>query len=274
MRFAVCARPDREPAMRAGAGATAYLRAAGHEVAAVSLDSRTLEDEVGNAEVACVFGGDGTMLRAARALAPLGVALLGVNLGRLGFLSGTTVDGFERTIVDVAAGRYETEDRTLLDARLWRGDEEAVHVLALNDVVVARGEFVRSIHLDVRIDGEPFTVYWSDGLIVATATGSTAYGFSVGGPLILPHSRAFMMVPIAPHLSFGNAVVLERDQMLSFGVLDEPARLSCDGQEEHALRVGDRIEVCRSATVARFVRTATMPPFLSLLRQKILKEGN
>jgi NAD+ kinase len=143
----------------------------------------------------------------------------------------------------------------------------------LNDVVVARGSLVRSIHVDVRIDGEPFTVYWADGLIVATATGSTAYGFSVGGPIVLPRSDALMIVPIAPHLSFRNAVVLDGDQRLELIVQDEPARLSLDGQEEHDLAVGDRVEVRRSDTIVQLVRTASMPPFLSLLKRKILKEG-
>ena len=93
-----------------------------------------------------------------------------------------------------------------------------------------------------------------------------------GGPLIIPSSRAIMMVPVAPHLSFPNAVVLDVDQTIALEVLDEPARLSLDGQEEHDLHVGDRIEVRRAQAVARFVRTATMRPFLTLLRKKILKE--
>src|SRR5437867_2179437 len=149
---------------------------------------------------------------------------------------------------------------------------DAARALALNDVVVARGAMVRSIHLAVRVDGEPLIVYWADGLIVATATGSTAYGFSVGGPLILPGSRAITMVPIAPHLSFGNAVVFDPDQVLEIEVQDSPARLSLDGQEEHDLRAGDRITVRRAEAVARFARTAHARPFVELLREKILKE--
>jgi NAD+ kinase len=143
--------------------------------------------------------------------------------------------------------------------------------LALNDVVVARGAAVRSIHVAVRVDGDPLIVYWADGVIVATATGSTAYGFSVGGPLILPSSQAIMLVPIAPHLSFGNAVVFDPEQRIELEVRD-PSRISIDGQEEHDLRAGDRIAVRRSETVAKFVRTSHARPFLSLLREKILKE--
>ncbi|MGH2500028.1 MAG: NAD(+)/NADH kinase, partial [Candidatus Limnocylindria bacterium] len=253
--------------------AVARLRRAGHDVVRISLDSASLARDIGGASVACVFGGDGTMLRAARALAPLGVALLGVNLGRLGFLTVTAPEEFDATIAEVAAGRYRREERALLEARLLREGEERLRALALNDVVVARGAPVRSIHVECDIDGEPFTVYLADGLIVATATGSTAYGFSVGGPLILPHSQAILLVPIAPHLSFPNAVVLDPDQRISLRLRDEPARLSLDGQEEHDLRAGDRIDVRRSDAVAAFVRTASMKPFLELLKQKILKEG-
>ena len=271
MKLAFAVRPDWQFAIDAAHEAADRARGRGHEVVEVSLDSRSLAREVSGVEVACVFGGDGTMLRAARALAPLGIAILGINLGRLGFLAGGSLEELDGLLEEIASGQWTCEERTLLQARLTRDGAADLEALALNDVVVARGREVRSIHIDVRIDGGPFTVYWADGLIVATATGSTAYGMSVGGPLIIPSSRAIMIVPIAPHLSFPNAVVLDVDQTIALEVL-EPARLSLDGQEEHDLRVGDRIEVRRAQTVARFVRTGTMRPFLTLLRKKILKE--
>ena len=273
MKIGIAFRRDRAAALDAAQGAGTRLRAAGHEVIEILLDSPKVGVEASSADVACVFGGDGTILRAARALAPVGVPILGVNLGRLGFLTATSVEDLDRTLLEVTSGRFECEDRTLLHASLVRDGTELVHVNALNDVVVARGSLVRSIQVEVRIDGEPFTVYWADGLIVATATGSTAYAFSVGGPIILPHSQALMFVPIAPHLSFRNAVVLEGDQRLELIVKDHAARLSLDGQEEHDLLAGDRVDVRRSDTVVKLVRTASMPPFLSLLKKKILKEG-
>jgi NAD+ kinase len=259
-------------AVDAARDAATRARTKGHEVVEVKLDSPSLAREVAGAEVAIVFGGDGTMLRAARALAPLAIPMLGVNLGRLGFLAGGSLGELDGFLAEIAAGRCTTEERTLLEAHVHRKGTADIDALALNDVVVARGREVRSIHIGVTIDGAPFTTYWSDGLIVATATGSTAYGMSVGGPLIIPSSRAIMIVPIAPHLSFPNAVVLDVDQTIALEVLDEPARLSLDGQEEHDLHVGDRIDVRRAKPVARFVRTGTMRPFLTLLRKKILKE--
>jgi NAD+ kinase len=272
MKLAFAVRPDWTVAVDAARDAATRARTKGHEVVEVKLDSPSLAREVAGAEVAIVFGGDGTMLRAARALAPLAIPMLGVNLGRLGFLAGGSLGELDGFVAEIAAGRCTTEERTLLEAHVHRKGTADIDALALNDVVVARGREVRSIHIGVTIDGAPFTTYWSDGLIVATATGSTAYGMSVGGPLIIPSSRAIMIVPIAPHLSFPNAVVLDVDQTIALEVLDEPARLSLDGQEEHDLHVGDRIDVRRAKPVARFVRTGTMRPFLTLLRKKILKE--
>lgn len=273
MKFAICSRTDRPAAIAAAADAAKDLRAKGHEVAEVALDSGSLARDIEGADIVCIFGGDGTMLRAARQIAPLGVPMLGVNVGRLGFLTGTNVAELAGTMAEVLAGRYECENRTVLAATVTR-DRKAIHdVRALNDVVIARGAQVRAIHVDVRIDGGPFTVYWADGIIVATATGSTAYAMSVGGPLMLPIAEDMVIVPIAPHLSFGNAMVLRSDQRVTLDVLDEPARISVDGQEEHDLKTGDRIEVRRAEKPARFVRTSTMRPFLQLLRQKILKEG-
>ncbi len=271
MKLAFAVRPDWQYAIDAAHDAAERARGRGHEVVEVSLDSSGLAREVAGVAIACVFGGDGTMLRAARALSPLGIPILGINLGRLGFLAGGSLDELDGLIEEVVAGTYTCEERTVLQARMTRSGGLTLEALALNDVVVARGKEVRSIHIDVRIDGAPFTVYWADGLIVATATGSTAYGMSVGGPLIIPSSRSIMIVPIAPHLSFPNAVVLDVDQTITLEVL-EPSRLSLDGQEEHDLLVGDRIEVRRAETVARFVRTPSMRPFLTLLRKKILKE--
>lgn len=271
MKVAIAVRSTYERAATAAREAAARIRAGGHDVVDVALEDRVVAD-VRGAEVVLVFGGDGTMLRAARAFAPTGVPLLGVNLGHLGFLTITTVEDLDAAFADVVEGRSAIEERAMLDMRLVRRGGELARSLALNDVVVARAARVRSIRVAVRIDEEPLVAYWADGVITATATGSTAYGFSVGGPLILPSSRAITLVPIAPHLSFGNAFVFDPDQRIELELQDEPARISIDGQEEHDLRRGDRIQVRRADRVVRLVRTAHARPFLSLLRQKILKE--
>jgi NAD+ kinase len=271
MKVAVCVRPNFAEAVTAAKAAAERIRSLGHQVVEIGLDD-VRDDLLKGVEIATVFGGDGTMLHASRALAPRGVPLLGVNIGHLGFLTIATTAEFEAAFADVAAGRFEVEERTMLDARLLRAGQELTRGLALNDVVVARGTLVRSIHIHVTVDEAPLIQYWADGVITATATGSTAYAFSVGGPLILPTSLNITLVPIAPHLSFANAFVFDPDQRITLDVQDEPARLSIDGQVEHDVKAGDRVEVARSRTVARLVRTAHARPFLSLLRQKILKE--
>ena len=272
MKIALASRPDWPESVDIAKKLAVKLRLAGHEIFEVALDGHALPIGISAAGIACVFGGDGTVLRAARALSPHDIPILGVNLGRLGFLTATTITEFDAALADVVAGRFELEVRAMLDARVIRDRNEFARGLALNDVVVARGKPVRSIRVAVKVDGEPLIVYWADGLIVATATGSTAYGFSVGGPLILPASSTITMVPIAPHLSFGNAIVFDPQQVLELEVRDEPAVLSFDGQEEHDLKSGDLIVVRKAETVARFARTAHARPFVELLRQKILKE--
>jgi NAD+ kinase len=271
MKVAVCSRPNFADAMRAARSAAGRIRSFGHEVVEVGLDD-VKDGPLEGVELAAVFGGDGTMLHAARALAPRGVPLLGVNMGHLGFLTIATTGEFDAAFADVTAGRFEVEERAMLDTRLLRAGREIATGLALNDVVVARGALVRSIHVQVTVDDAPLILYWADGVITATATGSTAYAFSVGGPLILPTSLNITLVPIAPHLSFPNAFVFDPDQRIALDVQDEPARLSIDGQVEHDVKTGDRVEVRRSQTTAKLVRTAHATPFLSLLREKILKE--
>ena len=271
MRVAVCYRPNFADAATAAHAVAKRMNAAGHQVSDVTLGALK-PGTLDGVQLACIFGGDGTMLHAARALAPYPIPMLGVNLGHLGFLTMVTIDEFDAAFADVAAGRYEVEERAMLDARLVRHGTEAGRELALNDVVVARGAPVRSIHVAVTVDGDPLIVYWADGVIAATATGSTAYAFSVGGPLLLPTAQSIALAPIAPHLSFANAFVFEPDQVIELQVQDEPARLSVDGQLEQDLSAGDRVIVRRAGVVAKLARTAHAKPFLSLLRQKILKE--
>ncbi len=274
MKVALLAPRSRAEAVAAASEATAWLRRRGVEMTEGDLDQPASVDRaVSGATVVCVFGGDGTMLRAARLVAPHGAGILGVNLGRLGFLTIASMSELPALLEDVLAGRFTIEERMLLESTLSRGRRALGRDLALNDVVVARGNAVRSIHVAVQIDGEEFTTYWADGVIIATATGSTAYAFSVGGPVVIPRARTMLFVPIAPHLSFRNAVVLDEGQRLRLVVQDTPSRLSVDGRHERELEAGDSVEVAPASVNARFVRTAKVRPFLALLRDKILKEG-
>src|SRR5258708_495941 len=167
MKVAVCSRPNFADAATAAKAAAQRVRELGHEVVEVGLDDPK-RAQLAGVEIAAIFGGDGTMLHAARALAPRGVALLGVNIGHLGFLTIATTTQFDAAFADVAAGRYEVEERAMLDARLVRGGREIAAGLALNDVVVARAALVRSIHVQVTADTAPLIQYWADGVITAT----------------------------------------------------------------------------------------------------------
>ena len=273
MKIALLTLRGRPEAVAAARDATAWLRQRRVDVSEGDLDRPdTVAAAIRDATIACVFGGDGTMLHASRLTAPHGVGILGVNLGRLGFLTIASMSELPAILEDVLAARYTIEERMLLDATVSRDGRKIERALALNDVVVARGREVRSVHVHVQIDGEEFTTYWADGLIVATATGSTAYAFSVGGPVIIPRARTMLFVPIAPHLSFRNAVVLDEGQRVRL-VPEDGARISIDGQIERDLAAGDTIEITPATVNARFVRTERVRPFLALLRDKILKEG-
>ena len=229
-------------------------------------------DGVVGTEVALVLGGDGTFLRAAEDARAAGVPLLGVNLGHVGFLAETEVDALEATVAAIVECRYEVEQRLTLGITVTLDNEVIAEDWALNEAAVEKSSREKMLEVSVSVDDRPLLRFGCDGVICATPTGSTAYAFSVGGPLILPTSLNITLVPIAPHLSFPNAFVFDPDQRIMLDVQDEPARLSIDGQVEHDVKSGDRVEVGRSKTVARLVRTAHARPFLSLLRQKILKE--
>src|SRR5690349_4449052 len=160
---------------------------------------RKLEVLGKQADLAVVIGGDGTMLNIARTLAPFEVPLVGVNQGRLGFLTDISVDNMVSTIGTILDGKFVTEKRMLLEGRVRRGSKKAMEVLAFNDVVVTKGTRGNMVELEVRINGEFIYNQRSDGLIVASPTGSTAYAMSAGGPIVHPSLSMMSLVPVSPH---------------------------------------------------------------------------
>ncbi len=201
-------------------------------------------------------GGDGTVLRAARAVIPHPVTLLGVNVGRVGFLTEITpAELFERldAILD-GAGRIET--RAMVETETIRGGEELRdHFHALNDVVVGRAAIGRTVQFSVRTDSTTIGDYRADGVIVATATGSTAYSLSVGGPILHPESREILVTPVAPHLAPANSVVLPAGALVEVQIAPaQHAILSIDGEPDMNLAGGDIVRVRTSEYTARFLR--------------------
>lgn len=207
---------------------------------------RELEDLGRDAELAIVMGGDGTMLNIARTLAPYDVALVGVNQGRLGFLTDISLDTMYETISAILDGQCVTEDRMLLQGEIHRGGEQVLDVLAFNDVVVSKGIEGNMVEFEVRIDGEFIYHQRSDGLIIATPTGSTAYALSAGGPIVHPSLRVISLVPVSPHTLSNRPILVGSDSVIEIILSsDSDAHAHFDSHSHYALREGDRVIIKR-----------------------------
>ena len=221
------------------------------------------------AKLAVVLGGDGSMLNAARNLAPHGVPLVGVNQGRLGFMTDIAQSRMHESMAEIIEGRYSVEDRTLLTAEVIRRDRTVISEIALNDVVVSKGTVGRLIEFLVHIDGEFVYDLRSDGLIVATPTGSTAYALSSNGPILHPQVPGFALVPISPHTLSNRPIAVSDDAHIELTLRHAvDAQLHFDGQPRQELSAGDRIAIRRSPHGIRFVH----PPgysYFAMLREKL-----
>lgn len=252
---AVLYHPYRRKAVLEADWLTATLRDAGVDTSIGSgWDEDTALRLCCDRQLVVAFGGDGTIIHLARLGSRYGVPVLGVNLGRVGFLAEMTPEALHDRVDDLLACRFWIEERSMLDvACRLRGRE--FHFLCLNEVAVARGVAPRAIHVNTTLDGERFMTYTADGVLVATATGSTAYSLAAGGPILYPESRDFLLTPVAPHLHIGRSMVVPESTRVGLSVESErPAVVSVDGEDGHAMRPGDTVEVIRSRNVARFVR--------------------
>ncbi len=209
-------------------------------------------------DMVVAIGGDGAMLRAARLCAPYEVPVLGVNVGRLGFL--TEIRGPKKwpaALETLLAGDYWIEQRMMLGYQAWRGSDLLATGHALNDVVVGRGATASTVWLETYIDRAWTTTFASDGLIIATATGSTAYALAAGGPILPPGLRNILIVPVAPHLSMDRPIVISEGSVIDVFVAPETRAqivLTVDGQLDAHLQLEDRVTVQAGENVSRFVR--------------------
>ena len=223
-------------------------------------------------DMVVALGGDGWMLRAGRITAEAGVPVLGVNLGRLGFLAEVQPAEWRSVFDRVCAGDYWIEQRMMLHTEVWRGDQHRQSFDVLNEVVVSRGATVRAVRLETHIDGGWLTTYVADGLIIATPTGSTAYALAVGGPILPPDLKNILLIPVAPHLSMERAIVLARGSTVTIIVhMDHEAVISGDGAIEYPLNSGDRIIIEAGPHTARFVRTQDPSYFYRTLMERMGK---
>jgi NAD+ kinase len=255
------------------------IRTAGHTVAferdtAIGLaehDWPVLSTaEIGEkAQLAIVLGGDGTMLGIARQLAPYDVPLVGINQGRLGFMTDISLKEMQRVVQEILAGEHDIEERTLLSAQIVRNDQVMLDALALNDVVVARGAVSGMVELTVAVDGRFMYSQRSDGLIVSTPTGSTAYALSAQGPILHPRLKGIVMVPIAPHSLSNRPIALPDDVHIEITITGgREVSANFDMQAYTALQHGDRITVARAPKTIRFYHPVGYSYFATL-RQKL-----
>ncbi len=225
-------------------------------------------------DIAVVVGGDGTMLGIARELSRYGVPLVGINQGRLGFITDVPIGQYKEALAPMLAGDYEEEQRSMLEGDVWRDGERIFEGLSLNDVVVSRGATASMVELRVDIDGEFVANMRADGLIVASPTGSTAYALSAGGPILHPSVAGWVVVPIASHTLSNRPIVLpDRGEVVIGIVSGKDISANFDMHNLASLIPGDQIKVRRSAHKVRFLHPRGWSYYATLRRKLRWYEG-
>ena len=276
MRVGLVVHGGRPEAVKAAADLVGWCRERG--VTPVGLEDVDIgadeEDHGGPLDLVVTFGGDGTLLRGALVAAEVGAPVLGVNVGRLGFLTEAEPQELPEVMEELLAGRLEVDERLSLAAEV-EGAPQAGPFWALNEIALEKGSRHRLATLAVKVGGDLVTTFSSDAVIVATPTGSTAYSFSAGGPIVSPGARCLLITPVAPHMVFDRTLVSSADETVSIEVVgDEPALLSPDGRPTVELPVGSRVNVRLSDRPARLLRRPRTETFFAKLRRKFfLPEG-
>jgi NAD+ kinase len=271
-RIGLAYNPTSDPAVELRERASGWADA--HRIdqwAAPAADREALHRELPGTDVLLVLGGDGTFLRAAHAVIEDDVPLLGINSGKVGFLSKVEATEIERVLAKLVEARYQIEPRMALEGRIIRGSEPiGDRLLALNDVVIARGSLARVVRLDTSIDSSHLASFIADGLVVASPTGSTGYSFSAGGPILGPTARNLVVTPIAGYLTTIRSVVVGPTAVVRCRVVDaHEALVSVDGREDIPLAVGDVVEVRAIERPVRLVEPEGSLPFWDLVRRKV-----
>lgn len=263
---------ERRPEARTLAEALARkLRSEGRHVwVAEREEGQSIVDALPRAELVLVLGGDGTILSAARLCAPLAKPILGINFGRVGFLTELEPSEVDEKLPLYLNGDYWVDERSMLQAEI-AGDGGYDRLLALNDVALVRGAEPRVIHVKVTIDGHYYNTTVADGIIVSTATGSTAYNLAAGGPILHPQVRSVVITPIAPHLAADRSLILEPNAVTTLELDEESgtAVLSADGQINHAFAAHSQVVIRANSHVTRFLRRRPPTYFYRVLSGKL-----
>ncbi|MFC1873840.1 NAD(+)/NADH kinase [Chloroflexota bacterium] len=229
--------------------------------------------QVSGTDLILSVGGDGTILRAAQAVIPEPTPITGINLGRLGFMTELSVDEAMAKLPALLAGEGWLDERCLLEAKLSPADKRNGSpgtFYALNDVVVARGDVARVVYVDVTIDEQPLAAYKADGVILATATGSTGYALAAGGSILHPQADEYLLLPIVPHLSAAYPLVLPAKTTVKLGVSPtQAAALSIDGHINLLLSSGGVVTVKHSTHTVKFLRIHPETSFYGTLQQRL-----
>ena len=256
-----------------------FLRGRGHTVLLASqtaehlgiddFPTRNLQDLAIDSDAVVVLGGDGTMLSIARELAPRGVPLIGINQGRLGFLTDITVDHMYDAVAEILSGQYMAEERILLNGQVHRGGERVFESTAFNDVVVGKGGSGRLIDLEIAINGEFVQSQRADGLVVTSPTGTTAYALSAGGPIMHPTLEAVALVPICPHTLSARPIVVSSHARIELHLTyADDARVHFDGQHHFDLLRGDHVWITRASRPITLLHPHSYS-YYDTLRQKL-----
>jgi NAD+ kinase len=268
---------DRPVAQRLAREAATWLQGRGVEVRLPAEDAPSadlvelgvpLDEFARNLDLAISLGGDGTMLRTVDLVYESGAAVLGVNVGQMGYLTEVEPDGLQRALQLLLDGEYQVDERMVLEVSISSSGSTGGRWWALNEVVLEKGRSSRLVRLSVDINGTFFTTYAADGVIVATPTGSTAYSFSARGPIVSPRHQCLLLTPVSPHMLFDRSLVLDAGEELQFTV-DEPrgVLLTLDGIELGLLGLGDTVTCTGGRKPARIV-TFGVRDFHQILKVK------
>ena len=290
MRIILSSNPYRDRGLRTALEADRILRKAGAETVLClpfvpkkgeRLDLprqaalHKLEEELPKADLLVCFGGDGTILHAARDATLHDVPILGVNMGSVGFMA--ELERGELSLLTLlAAGEYRTEERMMLSVRVLRGEKVLSEDLALNDAVISKGSMARVAEMEVRADGVLVTNLMGDGVIVSTPTGSTGYSMAAGGPIVEPTAKNLLLTPICPHSTRSSSYVLSPEHIITVEAADANRKfvyLSVDGGKAFSLKNGDQVRVSTSKYTTRLVRLSKKS-FCEILDKKMGTEAS
>ncbi|MBH76816.1 MAG: NAD(+) kinase [Dehalococcoidia bacterium] len=258
------------PAVTLAARIAEAVKQSGVEVGVEGVWGKVPPDLLSSAELIICVGGDGTVLRAARLAVPRSLPILGVNMGRLGFLTSLNRDAFFAQVDRILAREWEVEERLMVAATVTEGEAMGQTFIGLNDIVLSRRSPGRPVYVELAVDDERVALYRCDGMIVATPTGSTGYSLSAGGPILAPVERHLVVTPVSAHLAIGRSLVLEPSSTVTLSVRsDEGAILTVDGQEDLSLSGGASVSLMASEHAACFALLDQPSSFFGHLAERL-----